>query len=89
MKRASHDVYRNYNTGPGSVRTVEVTLFCTNPACAHSRRPHPITGLASLGSWWEPPDSGPEECPECDAQTDAEPLFERDDQYVSEEWSDD
>ena len=86
MKRASHDVYRNYNTGPGSVRTVEVTLYCTNPACPHSRRPHPITGLASLGYWWEPPDSGPEECPECDSELDTTPLFDGDEEYRSEDW---
>ena len=86
MRPPAHDLYRGYDTGPGNVRTVEVTLYCQNPKCAHSRRPYPVKGIASLGSWWEPPDCGPTECPECDSELDTTPLFEGDEPYVSQEW---
>ena len=60
--------------------------YCTNPACSHSRRPHPITGWASYGSRWEPDDAAPTECPECGGAIDSVPLFEADEPYVSQEW---
>jgi hypothetical protein len=61
-------------------------LFCTNPKCAHARRPHPIEGHYTYGGRLEPDEFGPTECPECDSSLDTMPLFESDEPYVSEEW---
>jgi hypothetical protein len=67
-------------------RYTTFTCFCTNPACSHSRRPHPITGVATYGSRFEPDDALPNECPACGADLDTTPLFENDDEYITEEW---
>jgi len=71
----THDLYRNYNRGAGGTRLVRVRLYCTNEDCAHAMESYPIEGIASLGSWWEPPTCGPEVCPKCDAPTSARPPF--------------
>jgi hypothetical protein len=71
----THDLYRDYNRGPSSTRLVRVHLYCTNEACAHATESNPIEGIASLGSWWEPPTCGPEVCPECGNDTDIAPPF--------------
>ena len=85
MRSLPHDLYRNYNTGArGGVRTYTIESYCTNPGCHHARRPHPITSLASMGSWWEPPDAGLTECPACDAPIDSEPLFDTDEEAQEE-----
>jgi hypothetical protein len=82
----AHDLLRGYDTGPGSERLTFTTAYCSNPACAHARRPHPIRGVANGGSWWMPPNAGPSECPACDAELSDYPLFESDEPYVSEDW---
>lgn len=60
-------------------------VWCTNPACGHARRPHPIEGYATWGSRFEPDETGPEACPECGSDISTEPLFESDTEYVTEE----
>jgi hypothetical protein len=67
-------------------RYTTFACYCTNPACSHSRRPHPITGVATYGSRFEPDDAAPAECPECGAELDTRPLFENDEPYISQEW---
>ena len=62
------------------------TLWCQNPACNHSRRPHPITGWVTHGGRYSPDESGPEVCEECGSELDTQPLFETDEPYISEEW---
>jgi hypothetical protein len=68
-------------------RTHHYDVFCTNPACPHSRRPHPIQGsVDSYGGTIWPGSATPTECPACDAELDTRPLFEADEEYISEEW---
>ena len=58
--------------------------FCTNPSCHHARKPHPIKGLATYGSRYEPPDAT-DTCPACDWPVDSEPLFLTDEPITEDE----
>lgn len=60
-------------------RTVRTDVYCTDPSCPHASGDHPIDGIAWLGTRFEPPSVGPEECPLCGASTDTRPLFKSSD----------
>ncbi len=76
MRPLAHEVWRNVERGPGGGRSVPVRVYCTAPGCEHAVRTHPIHGSAYLGTYWEPPDAGPDACPTCDAPVDGEPLYD-------------
>ena len=66
-------------------RIITYDTFCTNAACAHSRRPHPVRGsVISYGGTIDPGSAGPETCPACDSELDTRPLYNADEPYVSE-----
>jgi hypothetical protein len=61
------------------------TAFCSNPACHHARRPHPIRGSLYMSGSSVVPGSATSECPACDSELTNEPLFKTDEPYHQEE----
>jgi hypothetical protein len=54
------------------------TAYCTNEACPHARKPHPITGYVDSYGGFEDPGSATSECPACDWPLDDRPMFDTD-----------
>jgi hypothetical protein len=61
------------------------TAYCTNPACAHARAPHPITGHVDVHGGFDDPGSATSECPGCGSPLESIPLFATDEPYMTEE----